>query len=111
MGVSSSSSIIRIIRIICIIRIIRIICIIIEFFRWESQILQLDDDVEATMGGRDVCAAAHAFFRFRSVDVSLTLGQAWCDVCSLAHEQLRPDSSAASVANGCARELSALVTE
>jgi hypothetical protein len=24
-------------------------------FRLESQILQLDDDVEATMGGRDVC--------------------------------------------------------
>ena len=47
MGVSSS--------IIIIISTISIISVVTVFFRLESQILQLDDDVEATMGGRDVC--------------------------------------------------------
>ncbi len=56
-------------------------------------------------------AADHARLPLVPIDLILPLGQAWCDVCSLAHEQLQPDSSAASVAAGCARELSALVTE
>ncbi len=81
--------------------------------------LQLDDDVESTMGGKDVRMRqqllrpsynAHCEINTRFQYRSNPLTQVWCDVCSLAHDQPPPDNTAVSIAAGCARELSSFVS-